>query len=65
MRKMIWLAACVSSALAADLSKLPPAATRPVDFTRDVQPIFEASCWQCHGAKKQESGFRLDDRASA
>jgi mono/diheme cytochrome c family protein len=48
-----------------DTSKLPPAATRPIDFSRDVQPIFEASCWNCHGAKKSESGFRLDNRAAA
>ena len=69
LRQLIRLAAAGSvaacAALAADLSKLPPAATRPIDFTRDVQPIFEASCWQCHGAKKQESGFRLDGLAAA
>ncbi len=69
MRQLIRLAAAGSvaacAALAADLSKLSPAATRPIDFTRDVQPIFEASCWSCHGAKNQESGFRLDDRAAA
>lgn len=31
-----------------------------VDFVRDVQPIFEAKCVQCHGAEKQKSGYRLD-----
>jgi mono/diheme cytochrome c family protein len=55
----------VSHAAGVDPAKLPPAASRPVDFTRDVQPIFEASCWNCHGPKKSESGFRLDDRAAA
>ena len=53
------------SAADVDVSKLPPAATRPVDFTKDIQPIFEATCWNCHGPKKQESGFRLDNRAAA
>jgi mono/diheme cytochrome c family protein len=48
-----------------DPEKLPPAATRPVDFTRDVQPIFEATCWNCHGPKRAESSFRLDQRADA
>ncbi len=48
-----------------DISKLPPAATRPVDFAKDVQPIFEASCWNCHGPKRTESSFRLDQRADA
>ena len=52
-------------AAAADISKLPPAATRPVEFAKDVQPIFEASCWNCHGPKKSESGLRLDERAAA
>jgi hypothetical protein len=42
-------------------SKLPPAATIAVDFTKDVQPILERHCYSCHGAKKQESALRLDD----
>jgi mono/diheme cytochrome c family protein len=36
-----------------------------VDFARDVQPLFEKHCYQCHGAKKQEAGLRLDDRDAA
>jgi len=28
--------------------QLPPAASRTVDFARDIEPIFEASCVQCH-----------------
>ena len=50
---------------AVDAAKLPPAATRPIDFAKDVQPIFEATCWNCHSAKKEESGLRLDEKASA
>ena len=45
--------------------KLPAPATRKIDFVKDVQPIFEAKCLACHGAKKQESAFRLDHKASA
>jgi mono/diheme cytochrome c family protein len=41
------------------------AADAPVDFTRDVRPIFAKSCYSCHGPKKQRSGFRLDRRADA
>src|SRR5256885_15580722 len=52
-------------AASVDVSKLPPAATRPVDFNKDIQPIFEATCLNCHGPKKEESGFRLDQRAAA
>jgi mono/diheme cytochrome c family protein len=44
---------------------LPVAATRPIEFTKDVKPIFAKNCYSCHGAKKQESGLRLDEEATA
>ncbi len=31
-----------------------------VDFVREVQPIFEQHCYECHGAKKQKNDYRLD-----
>ncbi|MDQ3622310.1 MAG: hypothetical protein M3463_07460 [Verrucomicrobiota bacterium] len=37
----------------------------PVDFVRDVRPIFEKHCYECHGEKKQKSGLRLDIKAEA
>ena len=40
----------------------PPA---PVDFGRDVQPIFRDHCYSCHGPDQQMNGFRLDRRADA
>ncbi len=36
-----------------------------VDFVRDIQPIFQASCIGCHGEKKQAAGLRLDSGKSA
>jgi mono/diheme cytochrome c family protein len=42
---------------------LPPPASRPVDFVRDIQPIFEASCVQCHGRGKAKGSFSLETRA--
>lgn len=36
-----------------------------VDFSRDIQPIFQQRCAMCHGAKTHLSGLRLDDRESA
>ncbi len=36
-----------------------------VDFVRDVRPIFEKHCYECHGAKKQKSGLRLDVKSAA
>ncbi len=48
-----------------DLSKLPPAASGPVDFARDIQPLFAAKCYSCHGAEQQRGGLRLDLKAAA
>ncbi len=48
-----------------DAAKLPPPATRPVDFVKDIQPIFRANCYACHGPEKQKGHFRLDVKASA
>ena len=41
------------------------AAAAPVDFVRDVRPIFEKHCYECHGAKKQKNDFRLDIKSVA
>lgn len=37
----------------------------PVDFHKEIQPIFAKHCYSCHGPKKQESGFRLDRKDDA
>ena len=37
----------------------------PVVFDRDVRPIFEQSCFRCHGPEKPKSDFRLDNRTDA
>ncbi|MFO0903427.1 MAG: PSD1 and planctomycete cytochrome C domain-containing protein [Pirellulales bacterium] len=45
-----------------------PAAFTPPQlehFERQVRPLLAEHCWECHGAKKQESGLRLDSRAAA
>ena len=51
---------------AALLATLPAlqAADR-ADFVRDVRPIFEKHCYECHGETKQKSGLRLDIRSEA
>ena len=41
------------------------AVAAPVDFVRDVRPIFQKHCYECHGEKKQKSGLRLDVKAAA
>jgi mono/diheme cytochrome c family protein len=64
----LTLLAVVDPAVAAapvDVSKLPSAVTRKVDFAIDIEPIFKTSCVSCHGAEKQKGGYRLDSRAAA
>ncbi|MGH9935948.1 MAG: PSD1 and planctomycete cytochrome C domain-containing protein [Blastocatellia bacterium] len=36
-----------------------------VDFVRDIQPIFQSSCYGCHGPNKQMAGLRLDSKKIA
>jgi len=44
-----------------DLSKLPPtAAKKGVTYAKDIRPLFEASCFRCHGEEKQKGELRLD-----
>jgi len=45
--------------------RLPEPATAAVDFARDVRPLLEKHCFSCHGAEKQRSSFRLDQRSAA
>ena len=46
-------------------TKLPPAATRKVDYEKDVQPLLAQKCYACHGENVQQSGLRLDKRQNA
>ncbi|MFN3652789.1 MAG: PSD1 and planctomycete cytochrome C domain-containing protein [Armatimonadota bacterium] len=48
-----------------DLSRIPPAAARKVDFVRDIRPILNAKCVACHGPAKLMGGLRLHNRADA
>jgi hypothetical protein len=57
--------ALLMAATAAKAAELPPASSNPVDFIKDVRPIFEAKCFGCHGPEKQKSSFRLDLRSTA
>lgn len=52
--RFLVLSLLASSALAA-----------PIDFVRDVRPIFQKHCYSCHGEKKQKSGLRLDIKSLA
>ena len=51
--------------VAEDNTAVPPAAKRTIDFNKDIKPLLAKHCVSCHGAKKQESGFRVDTRDNA
>ena len=62
------LVTATASLLAADVdvSKLPPAAKQAgVTFDKDIKPVFEKSCFKCHGAEKQKGKLRLDSLEAA
>lgn len=56
----ILLGFAMSSITIADESS--PSSDR-IDFVRDVEPIFAAKCYSCHGPDEQEGQLRLDAKA--
>jgi mono/diheme cytochrome c family protein len=47
-------------------TKLPSAAKKTVSYTKDIKPLFEKTCVNCHGPKKRPKGkFRIDTRELA
>src|SRR5213082_3515618 len=68
---MLVLFTCLASSAALSatitpeqVAQLPPPAAHPIDFSRDIKPIFESSCIKCHGRGKDKGGLRLDNRAT-
>lgn len=43
---------------------IPEVRAAAVDFKRDIQPLLESRCYECHGPKKDKSGVRFDRRAT-
>ena len=68
--KFILLGIALSTTIAIqaadpDISKLPPASTKTgLTYDADIKPIFEKSCFKCHGAEKQKAKLRLDSLAA-
>lgn len=48
--------------IAASASLYAQPAERPLDFSREVQPILAKNCYQCHGPNDAEGGLRLNSR---
>src|SRR4051812_30663592 len=54
-------------AAAACLAAAEPATTSdaPVDFARDVQPLFAQHCYKCHDGQARKGGLQLDAKQKA
>jgi ankyrin repeat protein len=46
-------------------TRLPPGASRKVDYKQDIQPLLAQKCYSCHGTAVQQAGLRLDLRQNA
>ncbi len=49
----------------ASQTKIPPAASKKVDYKQDIQPLLAQKCYSCHGPEVQQAGLRLDLRQNA
>jgi Protein of unknown function (DUF1549)/Protein of unknown function (DUF1553)/Planctomycete cytochrome C len=67
MTRIIKLAFCLIAVCASGtmLLEVSSAQQRTVDFRRDIEPIFRANCYSCHGADMASGQLRLDQKATA
>ncbi len=65
MRPAPFVFVAALTAFAAPISSVAFGATPSPDFVRDVRPILEKHCYECHGPTKQKSGLRLDVKHAA
>ncbi len=67
----LWLALLAGAHAAefkpdsAALARLPSPAAGPVEFAKDIRPIFADNCYKCHGPEKHKNGLRLDSKTDA
>ena len=58
---LAWLS-CQLTALS-DVLDRPPLTSAQLDFFEQrIRPILANECYECHGARKQQRGLRLDSR---
>jgi len=61
----LMLAACLHAAAAlspAQIQQLPPPGSHPIDFQKEIKPILEDRCINCHGHGRAKGDFRMDSR---
>src|SRR6188472_2012649 len=60
-----WICCTFSFLLLFLFSSTSSATAEPIDYDKQIKPIFAARCKACHGVLKQEGGLRLDTGALA
>src|SRR5262249_55605430 len=79
MRSFRWLGHCLTMSFVGfatactlvaaedkpDVSKLPPAASKKIDYVADVMPVLKKTGYSCHGAEQQEAGLGLESKKRA
>jgi len=60
------LGAVAADKKAVDVSKLPPPSdAKDLTYDKDIKPIFEKTCFKCHGPEKQKGKLRVDSLQAA
>ncbi|MCA9079044.1 MAG: DUF1553 domain-containing protein [Planctomycetaceae bacterium] len=54
----------IAARIAAVATEVGESSQSAVDYHRDIQPILETHCYDCHQGGKAKGGLQLDDRAS-
>src|SRR5438445_8343091 len=63
---LLAVRALAKDAKSIDTSRLPPPADKKgVTYASDIKPIFQKSCFKCHGPDKQKAKLRLDSLPAA
>ncbi|MBO0799755.1 MAG: DUF1549 domain-containing protein, partial [Blastocatellia bacterium] len=67
MTKIIKLAFCLTAICVSGdfLLGVTSAQQRTIDFRRDIEPIFRANCYKCHGAQRASGQLRLNLKSAA
>ena len=62
---MCWTLALLLATGPAVRAEPPATVKRPVDFEKDIRPIFAERCYECHGRDKRKAELRFDRKADA
>jgi hypothetical protein len=45
-----------------DVSKLPPAAKKEINFRQDIEPILKVACLECHSGNRPKGRYSMENR---